>query len=156
MPRRRRHAKINVLLAALNARPEIPMHRSRRFQFSLTAVLIVVTIAGLLMGFAQSRRSRILRESTELEAHGVRLLWPRGTIGAFWPVIPKDAVLAFNEISPDEFEIGSTRYSLDEANKYWDLMSERLNRLGVEEVLVTKDGKNTNSYVTTQARRGAR
>ncbi len=132
------------------------MHRSRRFQFSLTALLVVVTIAGLFMGFAQSRRNRILRESRQLEAQGVRLLWPGRTIGAFWPVIPKDAVLAFNEIAPDEFEIGARRYSRDEAIRCCDQVLGRLNRLGVEEVLVEKNGKKTSTYIRTIARSGAR
>ena len=104
------------------------------------------------MGFAQLRRNRILRESNELAAQGVKLRWPGGAVDAFWPVIPKDTELTFSQISPDEVEIAYTRYSVDEANKHWDVVSERLNRLGVEEVLVLKNGKSTNTYVKTNAR----
>lgn len=52
-----------------------------------------------------------MRESTELEAQGVKLRWPGGAVDAFWPVIPKDAELTFNQISPDEVEIAHTRWT---------------------------------------------
>lgn len=121
----------------------------RTRQFSLSTLLLVVTGICLFLGFAHWRRTSILRESKELEARGFRLLWSGRSPDAFWPVVPKEAAFEFSELSPEEVEIASVRYSVDEANAYCDPLFARLNRIGVEDVLLLKNGKNTNTYCAT-------
>lgn len=126
------------------------MSKRRAFRFSLSTLLLVVTGVGLFFGYANWRRVSILRESKELEARGVRLLWAESSPHGIWPVIPKQAAFEYKELSADEVEIASIKYATEDAKAYCDATWERLNRLGVEEVVIVKNGRRTNTWLSTK------
>ena len=128
------------------------MTKSKRpvFRFSLSTLLLVVTSVGLFFGYAHWRRVSISREDKELEARGVRLLWAESSPDGIWPVVPKKAAFEYKELSANEVEIASIKYALEDAKVYCDATWERLNRLGVEEVVIVKNGRRTNTWLSTK------
>jgi hypothetical protein len=127
--------------------------RYLRKQLIVPTLLLLVASVGLFLGYAHWRRVSILRESKELSARGVRFLWAEGSRDGFWPVIPKQAAFEYDESSSDEVEIAGVTYSLDEAKLHTSATLERLNRLGVAEVVIVKNGKRTTTWVSTRSTR---
>ena len=119
----------------------------------VSTLLLLAVCAGVFFGYAHLRRVSILRESKELSARGVRFPWAEGAVGGFWPVIPKQAAFEYREVPSNAVEIRGATYSLDEAALHTEATLERLNRLGVEEVVIVKNGKRTNTWVSTRSTR---
>ena len=119
-------------------------------RYRLSTMLLLVTLAGLFLGYAHWRRSAILRESSELETMGVTLLWTEQPSDKIWPLVPAKAELNFAEISPHEIEMGATTYSLEEAKVLHDEIMKRLDRLGVKDVVPVKDGQRLSFEVSTR------
>jgi len=129
----------------------------KRPRFGLRSLLIVVTLAAAILGYAQWRRQRILREARELESQGFTLLWQDTWTNQIWPVVPKEAKCEYFSVDGDRWKIGTEVYRAadeDGINAHYARGVDRLKALGVEEVRLDREGRLGNSYTSTS--RGGR
>ena len=124
----------------------------KRFRFTLRSLLIIVTLAAALLGYAQWRRHRIMREARELRSEGFTLLWEDTWANWIWPVVPKKAKFEYYEVPGGKWKLGSDIYRAedeDSINAHYARGTDRLNALGVEEVRLDREGKPGNSGTST-------
>ena len=116
-----------------------------RFQFGLSAMLLLVAAISSFLGYAQWKRQTILREAKELEAHGVSLQLRYRWANLIWPAVEKDAKLNFQYTRDRKLVVGSKTYDRKKEEKKIiadaQPLYNRLDELGVENLDAVGNGK---------------
>jgi hypothetical protein len=94
-------------------------------RFGLKAMLLVVTVLGLFLGYNQSRRRDILRECKPLRDLGARILVPSDFVDYFWQRRPKSAEIHFTAQKWGASSIMVTTHGIEE-------MHRRLREMGID------------------------
>lgn len=115
--------------------------RRQSLRFRVVHVLYLMAIAAMLFGYAQWRRQSLRRECELLSAQGIEIRWPEGAASAVWPVMPKEATMAFLELPDGSIKIGEKGYTPQEADVLTDGLLARCRRLGIEAVTTIRNGK---------------
>ncbi len=100
-------------------------------RFSLKAMLALVTVFGLLLGYSQWRRQMILSLSRFLDERGLSVPVPSSWLDQVWQRTPRRAVVrhpAYSQTSLDAQTVGLMTFVVD------DEMKDALNELGIAEV----------------------
>src|SRR5687768_14474270 len=86
-------------------------------RYSLRAVLCVLTLAAIVLGYSQWRRQQLLQRVEVLTNAGVTVYARQGWWTRAWMPIPRAARLSLKEGPKGQFAFGGAGYSLAEADE---------------------------------------
>jgi hypothetical protein len=108
-------------------------------RFSLKALLILITVVGLFLGYAECRRQFLIRETESLKHLGVYVITNNDhykPVG-FWPATPERAYFGLFVDGPNRIGESIDRvYSVAEAKECYGELMNRIRRLGIKDVQI--------------------
>lgn len=121
-----------------------------RKRFAVSILLLVAVCVVLAVGYARWNHYVLVREAKLLEPEGVKLDWDETWLNWIRPVSVNEAWFEYSELPNGNWRIGDADYELDEVMPHYDAVAVRLQRLGLEEVRIVKNGERTDEYLGTK------
>jgi hypothetical protein len=126
----------------------------KRFRFSLSALLVLLTALALFIGLSQARRRSILKETDALRNAGANVPISDTWWDKVWLRIPDEASVVLSKKPPGKYEMGQTTNDKENAIKIGQSLQKRLVDLGVRKVTIiiqNNDPKGFSYYSIVQS-----